>query len=179
MNTKRGRTAGRRIMVLVMATVLMATGSLPAMAGGSAKADDWQKRGVERVNHLRPALGIWRDLQIVQKLELTEEQVKKLRNADFASREKRLVLKAQLDHLYLEMDKVFSAETVDREAVRQLAEKIPDVKGNLIIQYIDSCLAMGNILNADQINKLKQLSGQQKKQIPRAARKGDARKHSV
>lgn len=163
MNSKLGRAAGRSIMVLVMATLLMATGSLPAMAGGSAKTAVWQKRSMERLKQYLPALGIWQNQQMVQKLELTKEQVKKLRDADFTSRERRLELKAQLDRLDLEMDKVFSAKTVDQEAVHRLARKIPDLKGDLYIQVIESCLSLGKILNADQINKLIQLSLPQKK----------------
>ena len=179
MDSKRGRAAGRSMLVLVMATFLMASGSLPAMAGGSAKAAVWQTRGMERHKHYRSVLSIWQDPQLVQKLELTEEQVNKLRDAYFASREKRLELKAQLDRLGLEVDKVFSAETVDQEAVRRLARKIPDLKGDLYIQVIESCLSLGKILNTNQIDKLIQFSLPQKKQIPKAGRKGDARDHSV
>ena len=107
MDSELGRAAGRSMMVFVMATFLMASDSLPAMAGGSPKAAVWQTRGMERHKHYRSVLCIWQDPELVQKLELTDEQVRKLRDAHFASREKRLELKAQLDRLGLEVDKVF------------------------------------------------------------------------
>jgi len=50
---------------------------------------------------------------MVQELKLTDEQVKGLREADFAHREKRLQLKSKLDALHLELKKLFVAESVD------------------------------------------------------------------
>lgn len=179
MNTKLGRTAGRSIMVIVLAAFFMAAGCFPAMAGASAKAAVWQKEGMERPRHHRPVLGIWQDPEMVQKLELSKEQVKKLRDADFAFREKRLELKARLDRLHLEMDKTFSADSVDHETVLQLAEKIADVRGNRFIQEIESRLAMGEILNADQMNKLKQQLWQENKCDPKTGRKGRVSNHAA
>lgn len=115
---------------------------------------------------------------MVQKLELTEEQVKKLKDADFASREKRLELKARLDRLHLEMDRAFSADSVDQEAVLQLAEKIADVRGNFFIQDIESRLVMGKILNADQTSKLKQQLWQKKKCDSKTGRMGRVGNHA-
>lgn len=111
---------------------------------------------------------------MVQKLELTEKQVKQLRDADFTFREKRLKLKAQLDTFRLQMDKAFSDDIVNNAAVLQLAKKISDIKGKIFIQDIESRLAVGKLLNADQIRKLKlydmhpkkQGSGHGKKPIP-------------
>ena len=178
MNTKQRRTVGRSIMVIVLAAFFMAAGSLPVMAGASAKTAVWHKGGMERHRHHRPPLGIWHDPQMVQKLELTEAQIKKLRDADFTSREKRLGLKAQLDRLDLQMEKAFSSDTVDQKTVLKLAEKIADVRGSLFIQRIESRMTLREILNADQMNKLKQLLWQKKKRNPRAGRKGDARNHA-
>ncbi len=172
METKLRRTAGDRIMVLVLAAFFLAAGSLPAMAGRYAMTAACQKGGMERPRHHRPALGIWQDPEMVQKLELTAEQFKKLRDADFTSREKRLELKARLDRLHLEMDRAFSAETVDREAVLQLAEKIADARGRLFIQDVESRLAIGKILNDDQMDKLKLQLWQEKKCDPKTGRKG-------
>ena len=116
---------------------------------------------------------------MIQKLELTEGQIKKLRDADFSSREKRLDLKAQLDRLDLQMEKAFSADTADQKTVLKLAEKISDVRGRLFIQGIESRLAMAKILNADQMNKLKQQLWQEKKCDPKAGRKARARNHAA
>jgi Spy/CpxP family protein refolding chaperone len=179
MNTKWKKTAGSGIMVLVLAAFITAAGSLPATAGGCAKTSAWQKGGIERPRHHRPVFGIWQDPEMVQKLELSEEQVQKLRDADFTSREKHVELKARLDRLHLEMDRAFSAETVDQEAVLQLAEKIADARGSLFIQNIESRLAMERILNADQMNKLKQQLWQKKKCDSKTGWKGRHSNHAA
>jgi len=62
------------------------------------------------------------------------------------------------------MDKAFSEDVVDDTAVLSLAEKISDVKGKLFIQKIEARLAVGKLLNADQIKKLELLDRRQKKQ---------------
>jgi Spy/CpxP family protein refolding chaperone len=91
---------------------------------------------------------------MVQELGLTDEQVKGLREADFAHREKRLQLKSKLDGLHLEMEKLFSADAVDEAKVLQVAQKISDLKGKLFVRKIESRLAVGKLLTADQLKKL-------------------------
>jgi Spy/CpxP family protein refolding chaperone len=53
------------------------------------------------------------------------------------------------------MDKAFSGDSIDDKAVRQLAEKIAGVKGDLFVQDVESRLTIGKILSADQMDKLK------------------------
>ena len=128
---------------------------IPAFAGaftpGDCKPD--KRFGMKR-HHMSP-LGIWRNPKMVQELGLTDEQVKGLREADFAHREKRLQLKSKLDGLHLEMEKLFSADPVNEAKVLQLAQKISDLKGKLFVRKIESRLAVGKLLTADQLKKLK------------------------
>ncbi len=159
MNSKLSKKFGPGVMVLLIAVCF-----IPAMAGAFAPGDGKLDKGFGMQDRHRPALGIWRDPQMVQKLELTAEQVKQLRDADFTFREKCLELKAQLDSLRLQMDKAFTEDVIDDAAVLSLVEKITDVKGKLFIQKIEARLAGGKLLNADQINKLKLYDMQQKKQ---------------
>ncbi len=127
MNSKLSKKFGTGVMVLLITVCF-----IPAMAGAFAAGDGRQDKGFDRKDHHRPALGIWRNPQMVQELELTTEQVKQLRDADFTFREKRLALKAQLDSLRLQMDKAFSDDIVDDTAILSLAEKISDVKGKTV-----------------------------------------------
>ena len=128
---------------------------IPAFAGaftpGDCKPD--KRFGMKR-HHMSP-LGIWRNPKMVQELGLTDEQVKGLREADFAHREKRLQLKSKLDGLHLEMEKLFSADPVNESEILQLAKKISDLKGKLFVRRIESRLAVGKLLTADQLKKLK------------------------
>ena len=100
------RKIGTGGMVLLIAVCF-----IPAIAGAFVPGDGRQDKGIDRKGLHRSALGIWRNPQMVQKLELTPEQVKKVREADFTFREKQLPLKAQLESLRLQMEKAFSDES--------------------------------------------------------------------
>jgi Spy/CpxP family protein refolding chaperone len=171
MNSKLSKKLGTGVVVL-----LITVWFIPAIAGAFAPGDGKHERGFERNGRHRNVLGIWRDPQMVQKLGLTTEQVKKARDADFAFREKGLPLKAQLDSLRLQMEKAFTEDVVDDEAVLSLAEKISNVKGKLFIQKIEARLAGKKLLSADQINKLKLYDRQQKKQGRKYGKKTNCRK---
>ncbi|SDU46233.1 Spy/CpxP family protein refolding chaperone [Desulfobacula phenolica] len=169
MNSNFSKKIGTGVIVFVIMVCFT-----PSLAGAFTPDYQRQDKGFDRQDHNQPALGIWRNPQMVQKLKLTKEQVKQLRDADFTFREKCLELKAQLDAFRLQMDKAFSDDIVDNAAVIQLAKKISDIKGKIFIQDIESRLAVGKILNGDQIKKLrpddmhqkKQDSGHGKKAIP-------------
>ena len=171
MNSKLSKKFGTGVMVLLITVCF-----IPAMAGAFAAGDGRQDKGFDRKDHHRPALGIWRNPQMVQEIELTTEQVKQLRDADFTFREKRLALKAQLDSLRLQIDKAFSDDIVDNTAILSLAEKISDVKGKMFVQKIEARLAVGKLLNADQIKKLELLDRCQKKQGRKPGKKTNFRK---
>jgi Spy/CpxP family protein refolding chaperone len=166
MNSKLSKKIGTGLMALLMTVCF-----IPAIAGAFAPGDGRQGKGFDRKIHHRSELGVWRDLQMVQDLGLTAEQVKEVRDADFAFREKRLALNTQLDSLRLQMDKAFSEDVVDDTTVLKTAQKISDVKGKLFILRIESRLELGKILNADQIKKLKLYAMQHKKQGPRQGQK--------
>lgn len=158
MNSKLSKKIGTGVIVLLVTVCF-----IPAISGAFAYGDGRQNKGIDMKGHHRSALGIWRHPQMVQKLELTKEQVKKLRDADFAFREKRLAMKAQLESYHLQMDKAFSDDSVDNAKVLSLAKKISDVKSKMFIQKIEARLAVGKLLNADQIKKLKLYDMHQKK----------------
>lgn len=166
MHSKVSKKISTGLMALLITVCFV-----PAMAGAFGPGDGCQNRGFHGKGHHRPALGIWRNPKVVEKLGLTQEQVKQIRDTDFAFREKRLALKAPLDSLRLQMDKAFSEDVVDDTIVLETAKKISDVKGKLFIQKIEARLALGKILNADQINKLKIYKMHQKGKGPKDGRK--------
>lgn len=127
---------------------------IPAFAGAFTPGDRKPDKGFGMKKHHVSPLGIWRNPKMIQELGLTDEQVKGLREADFAHREKRLQLKYKLDGLHLEMEKLFSADSVNEAEVIQLAQKISDQKGKLFVRKIESRLAVGKLLTADQLIKM-------------------------
>ncbi|MBT8332488.1 MAG: hypothetical protein KJP06_09195 [Deltaproteobacteria bacterium] len=166
MNLKLSKKLGIGVVVLLITACF-----IPAVAGAFATGNGMHNKGFDRKDHCQSALGIWRDPQMVQKLELTAEQVKQVRDADFTFRENRLGLKAQLDSLQLQMDKAFSDDVIDDTAILSLSEKISDMKGKLFIQKIEARLAVRKLLNADQINKLKLYDMHLKKQDRKPGKK--------
>lgn len=158
MKSKHFKKLGTTAMVLLITACF-----IPAIAGASAPGAGRPGKGFGRQDHRRPALGIWRDSQMLQRLELTEKQVKQIRDADFIFREKHLALKSKLDGFRLKMDKAFSDDVVNDTTVLKMAKKIADVKGELFVQKIEGRLALRKILNADQIEKLKLCNMHQKR----------------
>jgi Spy/CpxP family protein refolding chaperone len=174
MNSNFSKKIGTGVMVLLITLCFM-----PAIAGAYAPGEGRQARGFHGKGHHRSALSIWQDPQMVQNLNITTEQVKQLRDADFSFREKCLALKAQLDGFRLKMDKAFSDERVDETAVLKMAQKMSDVKGKLFIHKIEARLAVGKILNADQIEKLKLYDMHPKRNGQRQGRKRTSKHLSI
>jgi Spy/CpxP family protein refolding chaperone len=155
MKIKLTPKAARGIVVALAAVSLLVMGIGPSVAGASPKSGAREYRsGKPWKRHHPPALCIWKDQQAITQLEITEEQVQQLREADFAAREKRLALKTQLSRLRLQLDKAFSQETPDKKAIRQLAEKVAGIKGQMFVQKTEERLDLGSILTTEQIKQL-------------------------
>jgi Spy/CpxP family protein refolding chaperone len=174
MRSKISKKIGTGVMALLITVCF-----IPAVAGAFTPGEGRQEKGFGGKGIHPPALGIWRNPQMVQQLEITEQQVKELRDADFTSREKCLALRAQLDSHRLKMEKAFSEDTVDPAAVRATAEGIADLKGKLYMQRIESRLALGKILNADQIKELRVYVMEHKRPRPGPGDKRIPRRHGM
>lgn len=103
--------------------------------------------------------GIWQNSQAVKDLGLNADQVTKLKAAEFASREKQLPLRSELDSLRLKMDEAFAGEPVDEKAVLDLTEKIAAVKGKMAVRRTEDKLAMKKILTPEQLDKMQSMRG--------------------
>ena len=150
MNLKLNKTLGHFLIVLIITICLS-----PAMAESFPKESPRPGMNFDQTGHPPPPLGIWQNHKIVEKLELTKEQVSQLRDEDFSFREKALGLEAELGGLFLKMEKAFSDDIVDHGIVLKIAKNISDVKSKLFIQAIEERLMLEKLLNADQMEKLK------------------------
>lgn len=160
------KKAGIGVLVLLITICFV-----PAMAGAFAQGNGERGKGFDGRGQHRSPLGIWRNPQMVEKLQLTDQQIDQLRDLDFAHREKQQASKAELDSLRLQIDKAFTGDTVDKTAVRQTAQKIADVKGSMLVEKIDSRLALEEILTADQVDILKQMGMERKRYGKRQGQK--------
>jgi len=150
MNSKLSKKIGTGIVVLLITVFL-----IPTFAGAFTPDNCKPDKGFGMKRHHMSPLGIWRNPKMIEELGLTDEQVKGLREADFTHREKRLLLKSKLDGLHLEMEKLFFVDPINEAKVLQLAEKTSDLIGKLFVRKIESRLAVGKLLTADQLKKLK------------------------
>jgi len=137
--------------MLLLVTVFV----IPSFAVASTQGHFRHEKGFGMKKHHISPLGIWQNPKMVQELGLTDKQVKELKKADFAHREKCLELKSKLRALHLKLKKLFAAESVDQAKVLQVAQKISHLKGKLFVQRIESRLAVAKLLTADQVSKLK------------------------
>lgn len=178
MNAKLRAGTATGVMAPLIVVVVIAVTAVTALAKEiPVPQDAWQEKRIDRPRQSAQTLGIWRNPQLVEKLALTDEQVGQLREADFSAREEHLEARAAFNRLRLQMDKAFSQNSIDQAAVRQLARQMADVKGRLLVQGVESRLAVSRILNTDQLSMLRQHAMQQGDQGPKGGNKCGSRRH--
>ena len=127
--------------------------------GGGGQGGGCAMKGGQNGKYFGGALGVWRNTQAVKDLDLSTDQVNKLKNADFAAREKQQALWAEMDGLRLKMDHAFAAEKVNDDAVRKLSKQIAAVKGKMIELQTENRLILQNLLTPEQLDKLNSRRG--------------------
>jgi Spy/CpxP family protein refolding chaperone len=140
-----------------MAVLLIAVflNPLSAMAFPPAMGEPMPGTRGEIHRHPMPPYDLWRNPKIVQDLQLTDEQVAEIREADFIYREKVQNLRAELDRLNLKMEKAFSMTPVDDAIITQCAKEIADQIGKIFLLNIESRLAFEKLLTPEQIKVLR------------------------
>jgi Spy/CpxP family protein refolding chaperone len=154
----------KKIATVVLAGLLTVslvpmTANACRRGGGQGQGGGCAMKGGQNGKHFGGSLGIWRNTQAVKDLGLSDEQVNKLKDPDFAAREQQQARRAELNSLHLKMDQAFSADTVDEDAVRALSKKLAAVKGQMIEQRIETRLVLQNLLTPEQFDKLNSLRG--------------------
>ena len=113
--------------------------------------------------HGNPMFAIWNNPQLIKELNLTESQIEKLKDLDFAQQEKQMKLKNQVEALHLEMRKAFADNKLDEKRIISLAKQISEVQGNLFVQDVENKLEIAKVLTDEQVNKLKSLRFDQRR----------------
>ena len=140
--------------LLTVSLIPMTANACRGGKGGRGQGGGCAMKGGQYGKHFGGGTGVWKNAQAVQDLGLSDEQVDKLKEADFAAREKQQGLRAELDSLHLKMEHAFSADKVDEDAVRDLSKKIAAVKGQMIEQRTENRLVLRNLLTPEQLDKL-------------------------
>ena len=103
---------------------------------------------------------------MTKKLELTDEQVKKVKSVLTDTRKKRIGLRADARVAGIELREMVSQETVDKAKVGAKVDEIAKIMGDLLRARTDAALAVREVLTPEQIAKadgmLKRLLGGRK-----------------
>jgi len=155
MKTRLNKKVATAVLAgLLTVSFLPMTANACRRGGGQGQGGGCAMNGGQNGKHFGGSLDVWRNAQSVKDLGLSTDQVSKLKDADFAAREKLLTLRAELDSLHLKMEQFFSADTVDEDAVRNLSKKIATVKGQMIEQRTETRLILQKLFTPEQLDKL-------------------------
>jgi Spy/CpxP family protein refolding chaperone len=149
MNAQRTQRIGKGLMTALIAAAFI----LPANAWARKGNCDMSGKGKSG------SCRLWTNPQMVEDLALTPEQIQKLKEADFAAREKQLPLQAEFNELRLQLERAFATSPVDEKAILDLTEKLNTVKGKMSLQKTESKLGMKKLLTPEQAEKLTTLWG--------------------
>ena len=101
--------------------------------------------------------------RMTQKLELTDEQVKKIKSVLTDARKKRIALRADARVASIELREMVAQETVDKAGIDAKVDQIAKLKGDLMRARTDAALGVREVLTPEQLAKadgmLKRLLG--------------------
>ena len=104
--------------------------------------------------------------RMTEKLELTDEQVKKVKSVLTDTRKKTIGLRADARVAGIELREMVSQEAVDKAKIGAKVDEIAKIRGDLLRARTDAALAVREILTPEQMAKadgmLKRLLGGRK-----------------
>ena len=138
-------------LMLILASAFIIPVSATAFQYGGEKHF---KASHKRMNRFGLCLNIWRNPQIIKDLNLSNEQVEKIKRADFNMKEQNLTLRTKMDQLRLKMDRAYANDRTNDEKIMAIAKKIAKTREQNYLLSIESRLKLKKILTPEQIKKL-------------------------
>ena len=90
---------------------------------------------------------------MTQKLELTDEQVKKIKSVLTDTRKKQIGLRANAKVAQIELKEMVSQETVDAAKIDAKVDEIAKIKSDMLRAKTDAALAVRAVLTPEQLAK--------------------------
>ena len=90
---------------------------------------------------------------MTEKLELSDEQVTKIKSALTDARKKRIGLRADARVAGIELREMVSQETVDNAKIGAKVDEIAKIRGDLLRARTDAVVAVREVLTPEQIAK--------------------------
>ena len=91
--------------------------------------------------------------RMAEKLELTDEQVKKIKSVLTDARKKRIGLRADARVAGIELREMVSQETVDKAGIDAKVAAIAKIRGDLLQARTDAVLGVREVLTPEQLAK--------------------------
>lgn len=91
--------------------------------------------------------------RMTEKLELTDEQVKKIKSVLTDARKKRIGLRADARVAGIELRELVSQEAADKAKINAKVDDVTKIRGDLLRARTDAVLAVRDVLTAEQIAK--------------------------
>jgi Spy/CpxP family protein refolding chaperone len=97
----------------------------------------------------------WRNPDIVRVLNLSEEQQDRLENVSATSRMDLVDLRAEVEKLSIALRMTIDRPQLDREAIRQAAQKLNDARGRQFQRELMMLVDMRGVLTDVQWNRMR------------------------
>lgn len=119
-----------------------------------ARADGGEERGRRHWRGREGRRGQARMMgRMQERLELTDEQVKKIKDVLTEARKKRIALRADARIAGIELRQMVSGETVEKAEVNAKVDAVAKIRGDLLRARADAVLAVREVLTPEQIAK--------------------------
>ncbi|MBN1898125.1 MAG: Spy/CpxP family protein refolding chaperone [Spirochaetes bacterium] len=99
--------------------------------------------------------GWWRFRHIVDRLELTDEQVEKLHKIKTETRKMLVDLGAELKKKQIDLQELTFADKVDKGKVKSIVKKINEIKSDIFEKLVDTKIRIWEILTPEQKKDVK------------------------
>ena len=99
----------------------------------------------------------WTRPRIVERLGLSEAQVRRIEEISYAHQDRAIELRAELDRANLALGRMLEAETIDNEALAAAIDRVVAARCALVRSEIESRAAVAQALDLPQRRMLRQL----------------------
>ena len=141
--------------IFIFLTVLLAVSVSLAFAGPPMEKGHGPDRGPQQFQgpqggpgHMGPPF--WMNPELAKKLQLTDEQIEKLKNLDFQIKEKAVSIRADMEKARLYLDKAFSKSDLNTQEVQKAANLVVKAQGQMFMLETEHRLGVSKLLSADQ-----------------------------
>ncbi len=107
-----------------------------------------------REGRMREGFDFWKSKRIVEKLDLSDEQIGELEEVDYENRKAAIEVKARLESARLELEHLLAGDTVPEAETSVLVDRIADARRDQVKLRLERRIKVRGILTSEQWEKL-------------------------